>query len=135
SIPLSYMVLAMDLPLAGSLNPVVSGGWLMYLMSIVVSGLTFLTPAVKPISKALMRSFSTPPMKPIFPDLDAQAAVAPTRNEPWLAPKIMDRTLGSGLSDWSVTTESMMAYIWFGFSVADAVVASSHRKPLAAIRS
>src|SRR5215207_10044707 len=135
SMPLSYIALAMALPLAGSLKPLVSGGWLMYFTSTVASGSTCLAPAVKPASNGLMMSFSTPPMKPSLPDFDAQAAAAPTRNEASLTPNTMDRTLGSGLPAASATTESMMAYCWVGFAVADAVVASPHRKPLATTRA
>src|SRR6476469_596813 len=95
--PLSYIALAIALPLAGSLKPVKSGGWVMYLTSTVAFGLTCLTPAVKPTSKFLIRSFSTPPMKPILPDFDAQAAAAPTRNEPSLAAKFIERKFGAGV--------------------------------------
>src|SRR6478735_12237850 len=135
SMPLSYMALAMALPLAGSLKPLVSGGWLMYFTSTVAFGFTCLAPAVKPASNGLMMSFSTPPMKPSLPDFDAQAAAAPTRNDASWTPNTIERTLGSGLPEASATTESMMAYFWFGFAVADAVVASPQRNPLATMRS
>src|SRR5262245_16635143 len=134
------MALAIDLPLAGSVKPVKSGGCVMYLMSIVAFGLICFTPAVKPTSKLLIRSFWTPPMKPILPDFDAQAAAAPTKNEPSLAAYTMDRTLGAGVvvglpsAPTVNTTESMMAYGWLGFWAADAVVASPHRKPTATTR-
>ena len=107
----------------------------MYFTSTEALGLTCFTPAVNPSSKFLMRSFSTPPMKPILPLFEAHAAAAPTRNEPSLAANTIERTLGSGLPEASATTESMMAYFWFGLAVADAVVASPHRKPLATMRS
>src|SRR5436190_2204697 len=138
--PLSYMALAIDLPLAGSLKPVKSGGWVMYFTSTLALGLTCFTPAVKPTSKFLIRSFSTPPMKPIFPDFDAQAAAAPTRNEPSLAANTIERTFGAGVvvglpsAPTVSTTESMMAYGWLAFAAADAVVASPHRKPTARTR-
>src|SRR3954452_11280270 len=128
SMPLSYMALAMALPLAGSLKPFVSGGWLMYFTSTVAFGLTCLAPAVKPASNGLMMSFSTPPMKPSFPDFDAHAAAAPTRKDASWTLKVIDRTLGSGLLASSLTTESMMTYFWDGLARADAFVASPQRK-------
>ena len=108
----------------------------MYFTSTVAFGLTCLAPAVKPASNGLMRAFSTPPMKPILPDFDAQAAAAPTRNEPSLDAEHHRAHVGQRLVGVvGHDVESMMAYFWFGLAVADAVAASPQRKPLATIRS
>src|SRR3954447_13300516 len=94
---------AISFAFAGSLKPVKSGGWEMYFTSTWMSGLIFFAPATYPASNFLMRSVSTPPMKPIFPVLDLSAAAAPTRYEPSFSANVSDATFG-----WS-TTESTIA--------------------------
>src|SRR3954462_13451712 len=141
STPSPYIAAAIDLPFVGSLNPVKSGGWVMYLTSTVALGLTALAPAVKPASNFLIRSFSTPPMKPSLPDLEAHAAATPTRKEPSCSAKVIERTFGASVvvglpSAPSVyTTESTIEYSCFGFCAADAVTASPQRNPTATMRS
>ncbi len=91
----------------------VSGSCVMYLTSTVASGLMYWAPAVKPASNFLMRSISTPPMKPSLPEGEAQAAAAPARNEPSCSAKTIERTFGSGCGGsvlGTLTTESMIAY-------------------------
>ncbi len=71
----------------------------MYWTSTVASGLTAWAPAVKPASNFLMRSISTPPMKPSLPVGEAHAAAAPTRNEPSCSANTIERTFGARAAD------------------------------------
>ena len=108
-----------------------------------MSGLTASAPAMKPASNFLMRSVSTPPMKPIVPVWLFRAAAAPTRNEPCSSANSIEATFCSGTSSekssgvpWSSTaTASMRPNSWSGFSTAAACSAGPQRKPTPMTRS
>ena len=91
-----------------------------------MSGLAALAPATKPASNFLMRSISTPPMKPILPVLVFSAAAAPTRNEPCSSANDQRRPRSASVDDRVDRSAKLVS----GLAVGDAaVMASPHRKP------
>ena len=139
SMPLSYIDLAMALPLVGSLKPVKSGGWVMYFTSTVASGLTALrsgdVAGLELLDQVVLDAADEAELAgrrgARGGRADEEGALAARRTPSSARSARASVDPSSGV----FTTESTIAYFWFGFAAAEALVASPQRKPTATMRS